>query len=70
MKDDSIDFDSTKLSPNANEKEMSREETVPVDHYNICYIIFLQFGIGILLPWNAVLTSLPYFELKVIIQCS
>jgi hypothetical protein len=68
MKDDSIDIDSTKLSPNTNEKEQSKEDMAPVDHYNICYFIFLQYGIGILLPWNAVLTSMPYFSNKVIIK--
>ena len=34
----------------------------PVDHYNIVYLIFLLFGIGVLLPWNAVLTAMPYFQ--------
>jgi hypothetical protein len=31
------------------------------DKNNFVYIAFLFFGVGVLLPWNAVLTSLDFF---------
>ena len=59
MKDDSIEFDNTKTSPEID--VIKPREEGPEDTYNICYYIFLLFGVGVLLPWNAVLTAMPYF---------
>lgn len=39
----------------------------PEDKGNIGYWLMLLFGIGALLPWNAILTALDFFEEKVII---
>jgi equilibrative nucleoside transporter 1/2/3 len=36
-------------------------ENIPEDKYNHIWYIFVLFGIGILLPWNAVLTALDFF---------
>jgi hypothetical protein len=38
-----------------------RVEDGPQDKYNLVYYIFVLFGIGALLPWNAVLTGLDFF---------
>jgi len=38
---------------------------VPEDKGGVAYLMMILFGIGVLLPWNAVLTSLDFFEGKV-----
>ena len=38
----------------------------PTDPGNLAYYIFLLFGIGTLLPWNALLTALDFFQSRVI----
>lgn len=42
--------------------DVDNEVPGPVDKHNICYYIFLLYGIGTLLPWNAVLTSSDFFD--------
>jgi hypothetical protein len=37
----------------------------PKDEKGIAYMLMFLFGIGSLLPWNAVLTALPFFDEKV-----
>ena len=37
---------------------------VPIDKYNIVYIILLIHGIGTLLPWNMFITANDYFVMK------
>lgn len=37
----------------------------PEDKHGLAYILMILFGIASLLPWNAVLTSLDFFESKV-----
>lgn len=49
-----------KQEPQEDDQEDDGEP--PKDEKNIAYIIFLIFGIGALLPWNAVLSAMPYFE--------
>ena len=39
-------------------------ETPPEDKHNVSYYLMILFGIASLLPWNAVLTSLDFFESK------
>ena len=34
----------------------------PVDRGGVVYLIFLLFGVGALLPWNALLTAFDFFE--------
>ncbi len=41
------------------------KENVPVDKYNAAYLLMVFFGIGGLLAWNAILTSLDFFNEKV-----
>jgi hypothetical protein len=41
------------------------KENVPVDKYNAAYLLMVFFGIGGLLPWNAILTALDFFNEKV-----
>ena len=62
-KDTSIDIDRTNTSPIAIQEK--HEDYPPEDHNNIVYAIFLLFGIGILLPWNSVLTAMPFFNSSV-----
>ncbi len=45
------------------EKPLVKEEP-PEDKHNIAYYLVLLFGLGTLLPWNAVLTSLDFFDSK------
>jgi len=40
------------------------KDQVPEDKNNIAYNLMILFGIASLLPWNAVLTSLDFFEGK------
>lgn len=40
------------------------KEQIPEDKHNIAYYLVLLFGLGTLLPWNAVLTSLDFFDSK------
>ena len=40
------------------------KEKEPEDRNNIAYYMVLLFGLGTLLPWNAVLTSLDFFDSK------
>lgn len=40
------------------------KEKAPEDKHNIAYYMTILFGIASLLPWNAVLTSLDFFEGK------
>ena len=40
------------------------KEKPPEDNRNISYYLMILFGIASLLPWNAVLTSLDFFEGK------
>jgi hypothetical protein len=37
----------------------------PTDNKNVAYLLMLLFGIGSLLPWNAVLTAMDFFIDKV-----
>lgn len=39
-----------------------RREVEPEDKNNLVYYVFVLFGIGSLLPWNAVLTALDFFS--------
>ena len=39
--------------------------TEPVDNKNLAYLLMFLFGIGALLPWNAVLNAFDFFDSKV-----
>ena len=41
-------------------RSMSVESNGPDDKNNVCYIIFLMYGMGVLLPWNVILSSLDF----------
>lgn len=36
----------------------------PVDTKNLAYLLMFLFGIGSLLPWNAVLNAFDFFDAK------
>ena len=57
------DLDNTAASPNLDQNDFGHpnQDLAPADKKNICFLIFNLFGIGILLPWNSVLTAMPYF---------
>ena len=38
------------------------ESREPEDKGNVAYYLMLLFGIGALLPWNAILTALDFFK--------
>ena len=40
----------------------------PEDKNHFVYMLFVLFGIGALLPWNAILTSMDFFKVKVCIS--
>ena len=48
----------TDISPNPEKRE-------PEDKGKMAYYLMILFGIGALLPWNAILTSLDFFKAKV-----
>ena len=37
----------------------------PVDSYNVVYFIYLFYGIGVLLPWNVLLSCMDFLIGKV-----
>jgi hypothetical protein len=43
-------------------KNKDIDDPEPEDKYNMVYYIFFLWGIGILLPWNAVLTCFDFFN--------
>jgi hypothetical protein len=45
--------------------EVLKEYKEPEDKNNLVYMLMILFGIGALLPWNAILTALSFFEKKV-----
>jgi len=45
-----------------NEENSDEEDIGPKDTGNVVWWIFLLWGIGVLLPWNAVLSTFDYFE--------
>ena len=53
---DSLKFNAKDIITGTDDKQ----EVVPTD--NITYFIFFVWGIGVLLPWNAVMTVFDYFE--------
>lgn len=38
----------------------SMESTAPDDDKRTCWIIFLMYGIGVLYPWNVILSCLDF----------
>ena len=67
MTDSDPDFEQEPLQDGqfnklARAKDSSR---APEDKNNMIYLIFHLYGVGILLPWNAVLTAFDFFEAKV-----
>lgn len=38
---------------------------LPEDKGHIVYLLMFLFGVGSLLPWNAILTSIDFFKMKV-----
>lgn len=49
---------------NADAAEYERDERMfltPADEYNRAYISFALLGAGVLLPWNSILSSIPYW---------
>ena len=60
-------------TPVAAESEEEEEEDVvvaaaaaaaaPEDRWNVAYCIYLLLGAGYLVPWNAYITAIDYFEL-------
>jgi hypothetical protein len=59
------DDDANDISRDTLDKEQIKDLFSPKDTYNVCWVIFFLFGIGALLPWNAVLSTMPFFEEKV-----
>jgi hypothetical protein len=51
-----------------NQPEDSDQD--PIDENNVCYWIFLMYGIGMLLPWNVILSCLDFlmYEVSVIFR--
>ncbi|KAL8137715.1 hypothetical protein V2J09_003716 [Rumex salicifolius] len=37
-------------------------QKIPEDSFNLCYIIYFTLGAGFLLPWNAFITAVDYFD--------
>ena len=50
-----------------SEQRAVEEIKEPVDKGHVTYMIFLLFGVGALLPWNAILCALDFFSTKVIL---
>ncbi|MFS7992436.1 putative equilibrative nucleoside transporter [Helianthus anomalus] len=48
------------LQPNPNLKTYDNKE--PKDTYNMAYIIHFLLGAGYLVPWNAFITAVDYFQ--------
>lgn len=42
----------------------NKEGFIPVDKYNLVFIVIFLFGVGVLFPWNAFISAMDYFKLK------
>lgn len=49
-----------------SKKQFMDSRAAPEDKNNIAYYMMILFGIGVLMPWNAVLTALDFFGAKVL----
>lgn len=54
-----LNNDETKISLLQNSNE---EKKIPKDTFHIAYIIYFILGTGYLLPWNAFITAVDYFD--------
>ncbi len=61
---DRLHIQTRELDENTNFEVPIQKEKAPEDHHNIAYYMVLMFGLATLLPWNAVLTSLDFFDSK------
>ena len=59
------DFQTEPLTDHAGTNKKDSEQEPPEDKYNLIYVIFFLYGIGILLPFNAVTTAFDFFIVKV-----
>ena len=49
----------------ATDQDETQKLVTYIDHDStFLYVIYLVYGIAMLLPWNAILTSMDYFVLK------
>ena len=48
-----------------SENAVLRQDMKPNDKCYIVYLIYLLYGIGILLPWNILLSCMDFLEEKV-----
>ena len=58
------DFETEPLTER-KESNRAMSQGAPEDKGNKVYLIFFLYGFGILLPFNAILTALDFFEAKV-----
>jgi len=58
------DLDEEKKKRTTTDGSLLDKEGAPEDKGNVVYLLMTFFGISILLPWNAVLTSLDFFDGK------
>jgi hypothetical protein len=63
MKQDKVDpkLTTTNFSDNFDIPSIK----LPEDKHNLVYLLMFLFGVGSLLPWNAILTSIDFFKTKV-----
>jgi hypothetical protein len=45
------------------------DSDTPEDKYNLVYIVFIMYGIGVLLPWNVILSCLDFLMAVVSSLC-
>ena len=55
-----------------NNNSTKSEQPVPEDEGNTVLLIFYLWGIGVLLPWNAILSCFDFFqsEVSIILSCN
>ena len=53
------------VTEHAGTSQKGTEQVPPEDKSNMVYVIFFLYGVGILLPLNAVFTAFDFFIAKV-----
>ena len=60
------DFQTQRLS---NAHGVKDDNKIPEDKGNAVWLIFLLYGIGVLLPFNVIMSCLDYYAVVVSINC-
>uniref|UniRef100_A0A8C5SSX7 Solute carrier family 29 member 2 n=1 Tax=Laticauda laticaudata TaxID=8630 RepID=A0A8C5SSX7_LATLA len=58
------------VSCSSGNRSIMGPQEMPRDVFHCVGIIFFLLGLGTLLPWNFFITAIPYFETRLMVNCS